>query len=110
VRRDLSQLWYLRDPQAWRNRAEMARLAADVIGNTAIKEHQRKRAESYERLARYAEERLAAERQTQAGSSPNDCASTTGLGSAAINEAPGWEHDSKKRAAASSGERGGPGR
>jgi hypothetical protein len=57
----------LRDPQAWRSRAEWARLAADQLADPAAKEHQLKLAASYERFARYAEERLRAE---HAGSIP----------------------------------------
>ena len=68
--RDLSSLRPLRDPNAWRSRAEWARLAADQLADRAAKEHQLRLAGSYERFARYAEERLAAEqRMQQAGSS-----------------------------------------
>ena len=67
---DLSSLRPLRDPNAWRSRAEWARLAADQLTDTVAKEHQLKLAESYERFAQYAEERIAAEqRMQQAGSS-----------------------------------------
>jgi hypothetical protein len=69
VPRDLSSLRPLRDPNAWRSRAEWARLAADQLADRAAKEHQLKLAESYERFARYAEERLAAEQRVQAGPS-----------------------------------------
>jgi hypothetical protein len=68
VPRDLSSLRPLRDPNAWRSRAEWARLAADQLTDTVAKEYQLKLAESYERFARYAEERIAAEQRTQAGS------------------------------------------
>ena len=64
--RDLSTLRSLRDPQAWRSRAEWARLAADQLADTAAKEHQLKLAESYERFSRYAEERVLAEHRIQA--------------------------------------------
>jgi hypothetical protein len=57
----------LRDPQEWRSRAEWARLAADQLADPAAKEHQLKLAESYERFAQYAEERVRAE---HAGSTP----------------------------------------
>jgi hypothetical protein len=67
VPRDLSSLRPLRDPNAWRSRAEWARLAADQLADRAAKEHQLKLAESYERFARYAEERLAAEQRVHAG-------------------------------------------
>jgi hypothetical protein len=70
--RDLSKLRSLRDPQAWRSRAEWARLAADQLADTAAKEHQLKLAESYERFARYAEERVLAEQQMQTAASPDD--------------------------------------
>ena len=67
--RDLRNLRALRDPKDWRSRAQWARLAADQIADTVAKEHQLKLAESYERFAQYAEERIAAEQRTQAGSS-----------------------------------------
>jgi len=63
---DLSGLLPLRDPNAWRSRAEWARLAADQLADRAAKEHQLKLAESYERFARYAEDRLAAEQRVHA--------------------------------------------
>jgi hypothetical protein len=69
--RNLSKSRALRDPQAWRSRAEWARLAADQLADTAAKEHQLKLAESYERFARYAEERVLAEQRMQAGAGPD---------------------------------------
>jgi hypothetical protein len=65
VPRDLSKLRSLRDPEAWRSRVEWARLAAEQLNDTAAKEHQLELAESYERFARYAEERVAAEQRMQ---------------------------------------------
>jgi hypothetical protein len=59
----------LRDPKTWRSRAEWARLAADQVTDTVAREHQLKLADSYERFAEYAEERIAAEQRMQAGSS-----------------------------------------
>jgi hypothetical protein len=67
VPRDLSSLRPLRDPNAWRSRAEWARLAADQLADRPAKEHQLKLAEGYERFARYAEERLGAEQRVHAG-------------------------------------------
>jgi hypothetical protein len=63
VPRDLSKLQRLRDPEAWRSRAEWARLAAELLTDAAAKERQLKLIESYERFARYAEERVAAEQR-----------------------------------------------
>jgi len=45
VPRDLSSLRPLRDPNAWRSRAEWVRLAADQLTDTVAKEHQLKLAE-----------------------------------------------------------------
>jgi hypothetical protein len=44
------------------------RLAADQLADGTAKEHQLKLAESCERFARYAEERIATEQLGQAGS------------------------------------------
>jgi hypothetical protein len=69
--RNMGKSRALRDPQAWRSRAEWARLAADQLPDTAAKEHQLKLAESYERFARYAEERVLAEQQMRADADPD---------------------------------------
>ena len=68
VPRDVSSWQWLRGPNAWRSRAAWVRLAADQLADGTAKEHQLKLAESCERFARYAEERIATEQPGQAGS------------------------------------------
>jgi hypothetical protein len=75
VPHDSRSLRPLRDPNAWRSRAEWARMAADQLADRAAQEHELKLAESYERFARYAEERIAAEQPKEAGSSIDDASS-----------------------------------
>ena len=48
-----------RHPAMWRNRAGLACLKAEHTGDPKAKEHQLKLARVYERLAEYAEERIA---------------------------------------------------
>jgi len=50
---------FARHPEIWRNRAGLACLMAEHLADPKAKEHQLKLASVYERLARYAEERIA---------------------------------------------------
>jgi len=51
-----------RNPEHWRSSAAWTRLAAECILEARAKAHQLRLAESYERFAAYAEERIAAEK------------------------------------------------
>jgi hypothetical protein len=53
---------FIHHPGAWRNRSMLVRLTAEHLTDPRTKEHQFRLADVYERLARYAEERVAAER------------------------------------------------
>jgi hypothetical protein len=47
-------------PNLWHNRAAFARLSTELLGDQKAKDHQLKLTQLYERLARYAEERVRA--------------------------------------------------
>jgi hypothetical protein len=59
-----SHLWFVPHPEAWRYRAALTRLSAK-FRTDVNKDHELRLAELFERLARYAEERVAAERATR---------------------------------------------
>jgi len=46
-------------PEMWRNRAGLTYLMAEHLADPKAREHQLKLASAYERIARYAEERIA---------------------------------------------------
>ena len=53
---------FVHHPTVWRNRAILARLTAEHLADVKEMEHQLRLAALYERLAQYAEERLARDR------------------------------------------------
>jgi hypothetical protein len=56
-----SHLWFVPHPEAWRYRAALTRLAAQYRTDVN-KDHELRLATLFERLGRYADERVAAER------------------------------------------------
>lgn len=58
-------LQFVRHPGAWRYRAALTRVAAEHGANVHSKEHELRLAALYERLARYAEERVSYERASR---------------------------------------------
>ena len=59
-----SNLWFVPHPEAWRYRAALTRLAAEH-GTSLNQEHGFRMAALFERLGRYADERVAAERASR---------------------------------------------
>jgi hypothetical protein len=61
----MGMLQFVHNPEVWRYRAALTRLAAEHGATGGSKEHELKLAALYERFARYAQERVACERASR---------------------------------------------
>src|SRR5262245_30307438 len=89
------------DPKHWRERAEEARANAEQISNPEARRKMYEIAESYDRLAQRAEERLAHAPSAPAPLPRWSCPSGCGLNRRAVNPASACRPDRPRAAGAS---------